>query len=189
MNMSQQSQHVVFMKLALAEACKSPPKESNFRVGAVIVNMDTNAVVATGYTLEMSGNTHAEESALKKLAAMHNTTEAGLCSVRDLTQTERAHPPSGSGHGPGPEHAARYAIYTTMEPCSLRLSGNTPCTDRLVDQREWLRCVYYGVGEPDTFVQQNTGKSKLRAAGIDVVHVPGLEEEIITVAKAGHGPR
>ncbi|KAL5606014.1 hypothetical protein BROUX41_006196 [Berkeleyomyces rouxiae] len=161
------SQHIAFMKLALAEACKSPPKDTNFRVGAVLVDTETNAVVATGYTLEMPGNTHAEESALKKLALVHSTTEDGLSSVRDLT------------------HRA-YAIYTTMEPCSLRLSGNKPCTDRLVDQHAWLRRVYYGVGEPETFVQQNTGRCKLRAAGIEVVHVPGLENNIISVAKAGH---
>lgn len=162
-----QEQHVTFMKAALSEACKSPPRDTNFRVGALIVNESTNTVVATGYTLEMPGNTHAEESALKKLAAQYNTTEDALSAVPEL-----------AGHP--------HAIYTTMEPCSLRLSSNISCTDRIVQQTGWLRTVYYGVGEPETFVKENTGRGRLVAAGVHVQHVPGLEEDILATAKAGH---
>ncbi|KKA27828.1 hypothetical protein TD95_003908 [Thielaviopsis punctulata] len=166
-SLSLNESHLAFMKAALSEARKSPPRDTNFCVGAVIVNTSTNTIIATGYTLEMPGNTHAEESALKKLATQHNTTEEGLNNVPDLASQQ-------------------HAIYTTMEPCSRRLSSNKSCTDRILGQTKWLKAVYYGVGEPETFVQENTGRGKLVAAGLHVQHVPGLEDEILATAKAGH---
>ncbi|RMZ82390.1 hypothetical protein DV737_g2069, partial [Chaetothyriales sp. CBS 132003] len=52
--------HLHHLAAALAEARKSPPKPTNFRVGCVIVSAD-GAVLSTGYTLELPGNTHAEQ--------------------------------------------------------------------------------------------------------------------------------
>ena len=50
-----------------------------------------------------------------------------------------------------------------------------------------IRKVVCGVREPEKFVGENEGRKRLEEAGIEVVHVGGLEEEILEVATAGHG--
>lgn len=175
-----------YMRLALAEARRSPPKPTNFCVGACIVaaaSSSSSAVssseassfpppLATGYTLECEGNTHAEQCCFLKLAAQYN------CRVADLG----AHLP---------ESVLPLALYTTMEPCNKRSVGNTPCVDRVLDVRRpdgrpAIGTVYIGVSEPETFVGVNAGQRRLEDAGIRVVPVPGFEEEILAVATAGH---
>jgi pyrimidine deaminase RibD-like protein len=156
--------HEKFMQYALTLAKKSPPKPSNFRVGAVLVNLDNKQIIADGYTLECEGNTHAEECCLIKLAEQHGTTEEGLAST-----INRPH-----------------ALYTTMEPCFNRLSGNLPCVERVLRQKSWITEVYLGVQEPEKFVGQNRGREMLESAGIKVATVPGFEKDILEVATAGH---
>lgn len=156
--------HVELMRHALALAQKSPPKSSNFRVGAVIVEETTGTIVAEGYTLECPGNTHAEQCCLIKLAEKHITTEEGLTAV--ITTP--------------------HALYTTMEPCFKRLSGNLPCVDRILRQSAWIKHVYVGVQEPETFVGPNPGRQLLELSGIAVTVVPDLQADILKVATAGH---
>ncbi|KYK54979.1 cytidine and deoxycytidylate deaminase [Drechmeria coniospora] len=159
--------HRMIMQQALELAQKSPPKSSNFRVGAVLVKLDGDKgyqVTAEGFTLERPGNTHAEECCLLKLAEEKCTTEEGLAEI------------SMSPH----------ALYTTMEPCFKRLSGKLPCVERVLRQKSWIKHVYIGVVEPETFVGQNYGRQMLEEAGIEVYHVAGLEREILEVATAGH---
>ncbi len=155
--------HRQYMEHALALARESPPKPSNYRVGAILLDAASHTVLATGFTLELPGNTHAEQCCFMKLADQHGVPEEGLKAVlpSDL------------------------ALYTTMEPCSKRLSGNLPCVDRVLRLAGSIRTVYVGVMEPETFVS-NTGKRALEEAGISVVHVEGLEKEILDVATAGH---
>ncbi|CAK7221433.1 hypothetical protein SCUCBS95973_004499 [Sporothrix curviconia] len=166
--------HLVYMRQALDLARQSPPKPSNFRVGAVLVDVAANSVLATGYTLELPGNTHAEQCCLLKLAEKHGVAEEELCQLPE-TKLPR-----------------QLALYTTMEPCSFRMSGNLPCVERVLclaapdTASSRTVAVYAGVTEPDTFVSKNTGRQTLEAAGILFVHVPGLEDEILAVAKAGH---
>lgn len=71
-----------------------------------------------------------------------------------------------------PEDAA---IYTTMEPCSRRLSGNEPCVSRLLKAK--ISKVYVGVREPTKFVENCTGIEQLREAGVEVVCMEELEDE------------
>ncbi|POR35178.1 Bifunctional protein RIB2 [Tolypocladium paradoxum] len=158
--------HRTAMQQALDLANKSPPKPSNFRVGAILVKLDGDdyPTSAGGYTLECPGNTHAEECCFLKLAEQHSTTEAGLAAVVK----------------------SPHALYTTMEPCFMRLSGKLPCVERVLRQKSWIRHVYVGVQEPETFVGKNPGRQMLEEGGIEVHHVPGLEEEILRVATAGH---
>lgn len=155
--------HQTLMQKALSQARQSPPKPTNYCVGALLFNPTTNTILSTGYTLEMPGNTHAEQCCLQKLAQQHNVSEDQIAEVL---------PPDT-------------AIYTTMEPCNLRLSGNLPCVDRIIAAKK-ISKVYLGVKEPEKFVGENEGRKKLEAAGIECVHVPGLEEEILRVATAGH---
>lgn len=158
--------HKAYMRLALDQARKSPPKPTNYRVGAVLVDAASNTILATGYTLELPGNTHAEQCCFLKLAEEHNVPEEDL---------KRVLPPSSD-----------LALYTTVEPCSRRLSGNLPCVERVLRLAGSIRTVYVGVMEPATFVPENTGKRRLEDGGISVVRVDGLEEEILEVATAGH---
>ncbi len=161
--------HLQFMQLALNQAQKSPPKPSNFRVGALLVDADSGSILSEGYTLECEGNTHAEQCCLLKFAEKHGLPEE---------RVGEALPPNA-------------AIYTTMEPCNLRLSGNLPCADRIIratgkNGEQKIKKVYHGVQEPEKFVGENQGKAKLEESGIEVVHVPGLEKKILEVATAGH---
>lgn len=156
--------HRAYMEFALSLARKSPPKPTNYRVGAVVVDQSSNAVLAHGYTLELEGNTHAEQCCLIKLAEAHGVPEERLAQVLPKT----------------------LALYTTVEPCSKRLSGNLPCAERILRLAEVIKTVYVGVMEPKKFVADNTGREALEKAGIQFVHVEGLEDEILKVAKAGH---
>ncbi|KAK0709708.1 cytidine deaminase-like protein [Lasiosphaeria miniovina] len=163
MIMIEADDHSGYMQLALDEARKSPPKATNFCVGAVLVDLSCNRVLATGYTLELPGNTHAEQCCFMKLADQLGVPEECLQDVL---------PPE-------------MALYTTVEPCSKRLSGNLPCVERVLRLADSIKTVYVGVMEPKTFVS-NSGKKSLQDAGISVVHVQGLEAEILKVATAGH---
>ncbi|MCJ1290953.1 hypothetical protein MMC34_002495 [Xylographa carneopallida] len=157
-----------YMRLAIELARQSPPKPTNFCVGAILVDEAENKVLSTGYTLELPGNTHAEQCCLHKFATQHGKSED---DVADLLPMESV-------------------IYTTMEPCGKRLSGNLPCIDRMLNTRNGInggiKTVYHGILEPETFVGQNTGRARLEAAGIRCVHVSGFEQEILEVATAGH---
>ena len=160
--------HDAYMRFALSLAQKSEPKPTNFRVGAVLVDASSNQILSTGYTLELPGNTHAEQCCFEKFSGSKGVSADQVGSVL-------------------PEHAV---LYTTMEPCYKRGSGNLPCTERILRTKSagngGIKTVYLGVKEPETFVGENKGRAKLEEAGIASVHVIGFEEEILKVATAGH---
>ncbi|EEQ38250.1 putative bifunctional RIB2 protein [Clavispora lusitaniae] len=143
-----------FMELALENARKCGETQTQFNVGAVLV-LD-GQVLSTGHSRELPGNTHAEQCALEKY----------------FEKTGQRNVPEGT------------EIYTTMEPCSLRLSGNLPCVDRIIATN--IKTCYVGVVEPDTFVENNTGQAKLREAGVEYIHIPGYEDEALKIATLGH---
>jgi pyrimidine deaminase RibD-like protein len=155
---------IVYMQHALIEAQKSPPKPTNYRVGAILVDLVKHEILATGYTLELEGNTHAEQCCFMKLAKDYGVGEDSLHEV--------SLPPM--------------ALYTTVEPCSTRLSGNLPCVERILRLKNSIKTVYVGVLEPSKFIANNNGRMTLQAEGITVIHVPGLEKEILATATAGH---
>jgi pyrimidine deaminase RibD-like protein len=156
--------HSGYIEYALSLARQSPPKPTNFRVGAVLVDADKNTILATGYTLELEGNTHAEQCCFMKMAKNHNTSEEQLGGVL-------------------PENTV---LYTTMEPCNKRLSGNLTCVERILRLGNAIKIVYVGVKEPEKFVGENVGRKRLADGGIEVTLVDGLEESILEVATAGH---
>ena len=151
--------HVAYMRHALSFAKKAPPKPTNFCVGAVLVDEATNTILSTGYTMELPGNTHAEQCCLAK-ANESKRRESGAAMQK-------------------------LVLYTTMEPCNKRASGNVPCTETIV-KNGGVKVVYVGMREPEKFVGENVGKAKLEEAGIEYVHVPGMEAEILEAATAGH---
>jgi pyrimidine deaminase RibD-like protein len=152
-----------YMRYALSLAKRAPPKSTNYCVGAVLVDETSNRILSTNYTMELPGNTHAEQCCLAKAAG-------GIES-----------------HG---ETLPSLALYTTMKSCNQRTSGNTLCTKTILKATSDLKCrikiVYVGVQESEKFVGENTERSKLENAGIKYVHVSGLEDEILAVATSGH---
>jgi pyrimidine deaminase RibD-like protein len=156
--------HAAYMAHALSLARNSPPKPTNFRVGAVLLDPKSNQIVSTGYTLELPGNTHAEQCCFMKLADSLSVSEENLAGIL----------------------SSSLVLYTTMEPCSKRLSGNLPCVERILRLKHIIKTVYVGVKEPERFVSENNGRKALEDAGIEYVHVEGLEQEITDVATAGH---
>lgn len=146
--------HRKYMELALEMANKCGETQTQFNVGAVLVN--NGEVLATGHSRELPGNTHAEQCALEKY----------------FEQTGKREVPAGT------------EIYTTMEPCSLRLSGNLPCVDRILETN--IKTCFVGVVEPDIFVKNNSGYTKLTERDVEYIHIPGYEELCLKIAKKGH---
>ncbi|KAL2056980.1 hypothetical protein ABVK25_002719 [Lepraria finkii] len=160
--------HQAYMRYALSLARKASPKPTNFCVGAVLVDEASNRIVSTGYTMELPGNTHAEQCCLAKYEEQQD--------IKEVRPTNTA--------------SKRLVLYTTMEPCDKRARGNLPCTETILKSKRKrngeIQTVYVGVKEPEKFVGENAGNAKLEEAGIEYIHVPGLEREILAVATAGH---
>jgi len=127
-------------------------------------------VLATGYSRELPGNTHAEANALTKA---RNIAPENLQSLfpgvgSDVTVDALL---------------CECNVYTTMEPCSIRTSGLAPCADALIKAKV-KRC-FIGVKEPDDFVTCE-GARKLEEAGIAVVWLLELERQCLETARRGH---
>lgn len=146
--------HKKFMELAIKQAEKCGETQTQFNVGAVLVY--DGEILETGHTRELPGNTHAEQCALEKY----------------FQKTGNRNVPKGT------------EIYTSMEPCSFRLSGNSPCVDRIL-QTDISTC-FVGVVEPGDFVKENSSYDKLLKNNVEYIHIPGYEDISIEIAKRGH---
>ena len=164
------------MQKALEEALSDNcvPLQTAFCVGCVLVARWPGIkplTLATGYSRELPGNTHAEANALSKAFSLSRSHLTALFSL--------VSPPISSI-----EEVMPYTdVYTTLEPCSVRTSGLPACADALIKARV-KRCII-GVGEPDDFVQCE-GAQKLKDAGIDVLWLKGLEKQCLDAARRGH---
>eukprot|EP00944_MAST-04C_sp_MAST-4C-sp1_P008109 g8109.t1 len=149
MQITTEKKHVDFMLQAVNCAFQSAPVDTAYCVGCVIVK--NGEVISTGFSRELPGNTHAEESAIKKLEKQNISAEG--CD-----------------------------LYSTMEPCSKRLSGNEPCAKRIIENS--VKRVFVGVLEPANFVNC-TGVQQLLDAGIEVIAVQaeGLKEKCLAPNK------
>ncbi|KAJ1772276.1 hypothetical protein LPJ77_000199 [Coemansia sp. RSA 2523] len=137
--------HIEFMELAIQQAQLARPTQSAFNVGSLLVN--GRQIIATGFSRELPGNTHAAQ-----------------CAIAKSKSTHQAHMVQGS------------VLYSTMEPCSFRLSGNVPCSSHIIGAG--IRQVVIGVKEPATF-SDCQGVTRLLEAGIEVIHLKLLEEECL----------
>ncbi|KAJ1946194.1 hypothetical protein GGF37_001306 [Kickxella alabastrina] len=136
---------VTLMRQAIAQARLCTPTPTAFNVGALITDPH-GRILSTGYSRQFPGNTHAEQCALQTLL----TTTNSIPDYKDLV------------------------MYTTMEPCSERLSGNKPCVERILEAG--IGSVVVGVKEPDNFVKC-TGVQMLREKGVRVVVIGEEVEE------------
>ncbi|TKY89040.1 hypothetical protein EX895_001571 [Sporisorium graminicola] len=200
--------HYSMMLTALREADKSPPTDAAFCVGCVICTTSdettrspSSQILATGFSRELPGNTHAEQCALDKLSSDYKSTQ-GRARIAPTLNLD---------------------LYTTMEPCSERLSGNLPCVQRILQFNEQndvyvlppsflpsslsnerqsssigfrlrIRRVFQGVTEPDDFVNCQS-QNILRDSHIEVYTVRSsnpddddgqLEQDCLRIARKGH---
>lgn len=158
--------HVMFMQKALDEAKKCVPVPTAFCVGCVLVvrlpDQDPS-ILATGFSRELPGNTHAEANALAKareISQENINVLFGGHSLQDLLSFTD--------------------VYTTLEPCSVRTSGLNPCADALIAAR--VKRTIIGVHEPPDFVNCE-GAEKLKQAGIEVIWLAELQDECLLVAR------
>lgn len=143
---------------AVRQSRQSRPSLSAYCVGAVLVDPATDCTVAAGFSRELPGNTHAEQCAIDKLP---------YAKTREEQEPPRT----------------ALTLYTTMEPCTRRLSGLSSCTDRIlafVDDPAAstfvITRVVVGVAEPPTFIADCTGVTRLRDAPGGVLRVDVMDE-------------
>lgn len=168
------AEHLQFLRLALNEADKCIPTPTAFCVGCALIarwpaGSNLPVVLATGYSRELPGNTHAEANALQKARALSPAELSTIFSSASSLDIETI--------------LTNADVYTTLEPCSVRTSGLAPCADALISARV-KRC-FIGVGEPDDFVSCE-GAQKLKDANIEVIWMNGLEEDCLRIARRGH---
>ncbi|KAI3652160.1 hypothetical protein MP228_003463 [Amoeboaphelidium protococcarum] len=126
------------------------PVQSAFSVGAVIASADTLEILSTGHSRQLPGNTHAEQVAIQKL----------IDSEESVTQDLK--------------------LFTSMQPCTHRLSGALPCVDRILNSGQFrFRKVVCCVKEPLNFVDNQDGVLRLVQAGIKVEFLPQLDTEAL----------
>ncbi|KIM31920.1 hypothetical protein M408DRAFT_14953 [Serendipita vermifera MAFF 305830] len=177
--------HLMYMHQALSEARKCTHVPTAFCVGCIIVvpvasdavngptSVDNAIVLATGYSRELPGNTHAEANALHKARQLESLPPA-LAPFQNGTNQPPVAPSSISNL------LAQASIYTTLEPCSIRTSGLAPCANAILEAG--IRKCYIGAPEPLDFVTCE-GAKILKEAGVEVNWVKGLEEECLSVAR------
>ncbi|GAA5931558.1 uncharacterized protein JCM15063_001501 [Sporobolomyces koalae] len=160
--------HVAFMQQALSVARESVYIPTAFCVGCVVTTAADHPtcpslVLATGYSRELPGNTHAEQCALDKFLEINDKYSDEW--KRELLEGA--------------------SCYTTMEPCSVRMSGNVPCVQRILDTG--IKNIFIGVEEPSDFVECE-GTRLLKDQGRNVSLVvdpadPSLGERCLQVAR------
>lgn len=154
--------HNQYMELALEQASYSIPSESAYCVGAVLIDSSqpiNQQIISTGYSREIQGNTHAEECCLIKYALKSNNQSIDYNTIIADTQyiINNIH---------SIQLPSTYIMYTTMEPCSTRLSGKVSCTELLV--RVQLQAVCVACYEPSTFVEHCVGIELLKQNNVHV---------------------
>lgn len=140
-----------FCKIAVALARKSVAENDGEPHPYVgAVVLRDGHVIATGYRGETGEGRHAEYCALRKINDDVDNVDLRGCTV-----------------------------YTTLEPCSIRKPGKTPCTNRLITGK--AARVVYGLADKDETVY---GHSSLFEAGIEIGLFPkDLSQELHTLNK------
>lgn len=128
---------------AVAEARRSPPSESAYSVGALVVDA-AGRELARGHSRETDPHDHAEEVALARLARRVAT---------------------GPARGPG---AGPLTLYSSLEPCTRRRSRPVACAELVV--AAGIARVVIAAREPDLFADCD-GVETLVLAGVEVVEL------------------
>jgi len=148
-----------WLREAIELSRRSPVSARAYSVGAVIVDAD-GEIVATGFSRERDARDHAEEAALRTAAAANTTPDAA-------------------------RRLAGATLYSSLEPCSVRASRPRSCTELIL--AAGIRRVVFAWREPALFADCQ-GAEKLSAAGVTVVEVPELADEVRGVNAHLFGP-
>lgn len=140
-----------FCKMAIGLARKSIAEDDGEPHPYVgAVVVKDGKILATGYRGETGEGRHAEYCALRKINNDVNNVDLSGCTV-----------------------------YTTLEPCSTRKPGKTPCTNRLINGK--AARVVYGLADKDETVY---GHSSLSEAGVEIGLFPkDLIQELLALNK------
>jgi diaminohydroxyphosphoribosylaminopyrimidine deaminase / 5-amino-6-(5-phosphoribosylamino)uracil reductase len=136
---------------AAIELSRACPPSTRAYSVGAIVVDTGGARLSRAYSRQTGPQAHAEESALSALAGSPAARLAGA------------------------------TLYTSMEPCSIRLSGARPCTDLVI--AAGIGRVVFALREPPIFVDCH-GVELLQQAGIEVVEVPDLADLVRDVNRA-----
>ncbi|CED84750.1 Cytosine deaminase FCY1 and related enzymes [Phaffia rhodozyma] len=177
--------HLDHLRTCLELSLKCEVSPTAFCVGSILVLPSPpgkecsgpGLVLSTGYSREPPRPTsHAESSAVFKLLAL---SEDELCQLLNKQEGERW---EGSETWSVEDLLKKADCYTTLEPCSVRTSGQPDCA-RLLAKYQVNR-VFLGVEEPPDFVDC-AGSRLLSEAGVEVYRVGGLERECLEYARRG----
>ncbi len=189
-------------------------------------------VLSTGHSRELEGNTHAEMNAIDKAVGLIASLSASKATIPQQQPQPQPQPggygdggySGGYGYGSGYGYAGTgqpqdesdntttegpqlidIDLYTTLEPCSTRISGLKSCAHAILDlnasssssvANENLRLhvsrVFIGVAEPPDFVVCE-GARKLREVGVEVVwlgerKVRLSECDLVELVQSGRDP-
>ncbi|CAJ63855.1 MULTISPECIES: dCMP deaminase [Frankia] len=149
---------------------RCPPSSTAYSVGALIVAAD-GTPLAEGYSRAEEPHDHAEEVALRRLAARLDASAAGGDPGGGVD--------SGGGGDPGVGvDPAGATVYSSLEPCSARASRPWTCTELIL--AAGIGRVVFAWREPSLFVDCD-GAERLAAAGVEVVEIPALAADVRAV--------
>lgn len=138
-----------FMELAIKEAFKSIPVDTAYCVGAILVK-ESLLILCCLYKVDVILTTGYSRE-------LEGNTHAEECCLMKARE--------------GNIDIIHSTIYTTMEPCTTRLSGKKSCTDLIL--ASGIARVVIGVLEPTHFVKCE-GISKLSGIKVDVINNPDI---------------
>lgn len=148
-----------WLAAAIELSRRCPPSAQAFSVGAVLVAAD-GSVLSTGFSRELDPIGHAEEAALVKLGIAVNIADppTPLAGQRPSAEV-------------GPAQLATATMYSSLEPCAVRVSRPVPCADLII--ASGIGRVVIAWREPPVFAPGG-GAVRLRAAGVRVEVLPEL---------------
>jgi len=125
-----------------------------YAVGCVIVGPDQK-VLSTGYTGELK----------EPDGKFRHAEDVAIAKARHLNID-----------------LSNSVLYSTLEPCSIRASGKTPCVARIIDAK--IPTVVFGAREPydpdlDIVCE---GRTILAHKGVNVVHIKEMESQCLKSA-------
>lgn len=125
-----------------------------YGVGSIIVDSSNN-VIATGFTGEL----------LDRDGKMRHAEDCAIDKARSSNA-----------------NLSECTLYSTLEPCSIRASGKTPCVEKI--HQAGLTKVVFGAREPfdPSLKVVCQGIRMLKELGVEVVQLIDLENECLSSA-------
>ncbi|BFZ58312.1 hexokinase [Savitreella phatthalungensis] len=178
------------------------PAEDGSGVGAALISAVVKRMQKEGKQVSAKGTDKTDHDFMRKAleqARRSTYVDSAYCVGCVLVANGQILSTGYSRELPGNTHAEQCAlhkldsieaargatVYTTMEPCSLRLSGNASCVSRLL--QAGVARVVQAVSEPPDFVEACTGAEQLREAGITVDFLPEFAAEATDIARGRVG--